>query len=144
MVELAETTSTNADALYRLLRALASVGIFAEGEPRQFALTPLAEPLRSDVPGSANGTPIIDANLDEYGDKTAFEQVTGDTELTGIGYDEARRIVKGVAASLAELGIDRGDRDVCKDRADERYGEKHQCCLGQGRPQRRIFHGHYS
>lgn len=49
---LAEATSTNADALYRLLRALASVGIFAEGKPREFSLTPLAEPLQSDVPGS--------------------------------------------------------------------------------------------
>jgi hypothetical protein len=50
--ELAGATSTNPDALYRLLRALASVGIFAEGESRRFSLTPLAEPLRSDVAGS--------------------------------------------------------------------------------------------
>ena len=34
--ELATTSSTNPDALYRLLRALASVGIFAEGESRRF------------------------------------------------------------------------------------------------------------
>ena len=47
--ELARLTSTNADALYRVLRALASVGIFAEGAPRQFALTPLAEPLRFQI-----------------------------------------------------------------------------------------------
>jgi hypothetical protein len=50
--ELAAATSTNPDALYRLLRALASVGVFTEGEARHFALTPLAEPLRSDVAGS--------------------------------------------------------------------------------------------
>src|SRR5262245_4590103 len=50
--ELAAATATNPDALYRLLRALASVGIFREGESRRFSLTPLAEPLRSDVPGS--------------------------------------------------------------------------------------------
>ena len=41
--ELAAATETNPDALYRLLRALASVGIFAEGESRQFSLTPLAK-----------------------------------------------------------------------------------------------------
>src|SRR6516225_8431499 len=52
VAELAGATSTNPDALYRLLRPLASVGIFAEGESRRFSLTPLAEPLRSDVPGS--------------------------------------------------------------------------------------------
>src|SRR5262249_48812468 len=50
--ELAGATSTNPDALYRLLRALASVGIFIEDESRQFSLTPLAEPLRSDLAGS--------------------------------------------------------------------------------------------
>src|SRR6516164_6616114 len=50
--ELADATSTNPEALYRLLRALASVGIFTEDESGQFSLTLLAEPLRSDVPGS--------------------------------------------------------------------------------------------
>jgi hypothetical protein len=57
--ELADATSTNPDALYRLLRALASVGIFAEGKPRQFSLTPLAEPLRSDVPGSKRALALM-------------------------------------------------------------------------------------
>lgn len=51
-VDLAAATSTNADALYRTLRALASTGMFIETEPRVFALTPLAEPLRSDAPDS--------------------------------------------------------------------------------------------
>jgi DNA-binding IclR family transcriptional regulator len=37
--ELAGATSTDPDALYRLLRALASVGIFTEGESRRFSLT---------------------------------------------------------------------------------------------------------
>ena len=50
--QLAADTSTNADALYRLLRALASVGIFAEGPARQFELTPIAEALQSDAPRS--------------------------------------------------------------------------------------------
>jgi ubiquinone/menaquinone biosynthesis C-methylase UbiE len=40
--ELARATGTNARALYRLLRALASIGIFAEDQGR-FKLTPLAE-----------------------------------------------------------------------------------------------------
>jgi hypothetical protein len=50
--ELAAATSTHAPSLYRLLRALASVGIFAEVEGRQFTLTPLAACLRSDAPDS--------------------------------------------------------------------------------------------
>jgi hypothetical protein len=40
--ELAQATQANPGALYRLLRALASIGVFAEGQGR-FALTPLAE-----------------------------------------------------------------------------------------------------
>jgi hypothetical protein len=40
--ELAEATGTNPRALYRLLRALASLGTFAEEQGR-FVLTPLAE-----------------------------------------------------------------------------------------------------
>jgi hypothetical protein len=50
--ELADATGgSHAPSLYRLLRALASVGIFAEVDGR-FGLTPLAEYLRSDAPGS--------------------------------------------------------------------------------------------
>lgn len=50
--DLAEKTGTNPDALYRTLRALASVGVFAEAPPRRFALTPVSAPLRSDHPQS--------------------------------------------------------------------------------------------
>src|SRR6516162_6331416 len=57
--ELAGATSTNPDALYRLLRALASVGIFTEGESRHFSLTPLAEPLRSDIAGSKRALALM-------------------------------------------------------------------------------------
>ena len=57
--ELATATSTDPDALYRLLRALASVGIFTEGESRRFSLTPLAEPLRSDIPGSKRALALM-------------------------------------------------------------------------------------
>lgn len=50
--DLAAATHTNEDRLYRVLRALASVGVFREAGPRRFALTPAAEALRSDVSGS--------------------------------------------------------------------------------------------
>jgi len=39
-------------ALYRLMRALASVGIVTESAPGTFQLTPLGEPLRKDAPDS--------------------------------------------------------------------------------------------
>src|SRR5579863_438280 len=50
--QLADLTHAHAPSLYRFLRTLASVGIFTEDEAHRFSLTPLAEPLRSDVPGS--------------------------------------------------------------------------------------------
>jgi hypothetical protein len=50
--DMAAECSAHPQALYRLLRALASLGIFAERSDGRFELTPLAEPLRSDVPDS--------------------------------------------------------------------------------------------
>ncbi|HKC71232.1 MAG TPA: methyltransferase dimerization domain-containing protein, partial [Terriglobales bacterium] len=51
--ELAAATKSNEDALYRVLRALAMVGVFAETGGRSFALTPFSEALRADKPDSA-------------------------------------------------------------------------------------------
>jgi hypothetical protein len=52
LAELAAQAKTNEGALYRTLRLLAMVGIFAETEPQHFILTPAAELLRSDAPNS--------------------------------------------------------------------------------------------
>jgi hypothetical protein len=50
--QLASASGAHAPSLFRLLRGLSSVGMFAEKEPRIFVLTPLAECLRRDLPGS--------------------------------------------------------------------------------------------
>ena len=50
--ELATATDSHAPTLYRLLRALASVGVLRELDGRGFELAPLGQPLRSDVPDS--------------------------------------------------------------------------------------------
>jgi hypothetical protein len=50
--ELARATGTHQLSLYRLLRMLAAHGVFAEGEPGRFRLTPAAAVIQSDVPGS--------------------------------------------------------------------------------------------
>jgi O-methyltransferase/methyltransferase family protein len=47
--QLATVTDTHAPSLYRLLRALASVGVFHETADHRFALTDLSEHLRSDA-----------------------------------------------------------------------------------------------
>ena len=46
--ELAKDAEVRGDMLYRVLRALASIGIFAEDDKGRFALTPLAETLRGE------------------------------------------------------------------------------------------------
>jgi O-methyltransferase domain/Dimerisation domain len=50
--QLAELTHSHVSSLYRVLRALSSVGIFQENSSQQFELTPLGATLQSDVPGS--------------------------------------------------------------------------------------------
>ena len=57
--ELAAETETNAEALYRVLRLLASLDVFVELEPRQFALTPMAELLQADAPCSFRDYAIV-------------------------------------------------------------------------------------
>ena len=49
--ELARQTGSNDDALYRVMRLLASAGVFAESAGKVFALTPMSELMRA-VPGS--------------------------------------------------------------------------------------------
>ena len=51
--DLAAQIGAHEDTLYRLLRALAMVGVFTETAPRTFALTPAADLLRSGAPGGA-------------------------------------------------------------------------------------------
>lgn len=55
---LSQSTGTKPSHLYRVLRGLAGYGIFQETEPKTFSLTPLAEPLRSNVKGSMRNLAI--------------------------------------------------------------------------------------
>jgi hypothetical protein len=50
--DLAVATETDERSLFRLLRSLASVGVFAETEDRAFANTPMSETMLSDSPTS--------------------------------------------------------------------------------------------
>ena len=57
--DLATATDTHAPSLQRVLRALAGVGVFTEVSPGSFALTPLAELLRTETPGSMRALAIM-------------------------------------------------------------------------------------
>jgi len=50
--DLARAVGAQPQALHRVLRMLASIGVFSQPDPGVFALTPLGETLRSDTPGS--------------------------------------------------------------------------------------------
>lgn len=56
---VAEESKLDPDAVHRLLRAAAMVGVTIETAPRTYALTPVGELLRSDVPGSMRA--LLDA-----------------------------------------------------------------------------------
>jgi O-methyltransferase domain len=60
---MAKNCQADADALYRLLRALASIGVTEETAPEHFRLTPFGRPLRRDVPQSVWASVIFWADL---------------------------------------------------------------------------------
>ncbi len=64
--QLAAATSTHAPSLYRLLRALASAGIFAEDEQQRFAQTPLSDTLRTDAPVSLRWTAMVELGQEHF------------------------------------------------------------------------------
>lgn len=59
VAELADRTSVDAEALYRLLRYLAHAGVFTAAAGRRFGLTPMGRLLRRDEPGSLRDQLVI-------------------------------------------------------------------------------------
>jgi len=85
---LARATGSHGPSLYRVMRALVSVGIFVEDDQKCFGLTPLAAMLRTGVPGSMRDLVVNSLGEEPYrawGDilhtvqtgKTAFDHVFG-------------------------------------------------------------------
>jgi hypothetical protein len=60
---LARATGTHAASLRRVLRLLASVGVFEEQADGAFALTPLGDALRSDAPFSSRASVMLFAGI---------------------------------------------------------------------------------
>lgn len=59
IVDLAKSTKSDEASLYRLMRMLASRGVFTESPARSFALTPLGDLLREDAPGTIKHAAIM-------------------------------------------------------------------------------------
>ena len=62
MEELASTAKCDPRSARRLLRTLASMGVFAEGPDNRFSLTPLGATLRSNAPDSVRDMAIFMAS----------------------------------------------------------------------------------
>ena len=84
--ELAALTGTNAGALHRVMRTMASHGFFAEDAEHRFALLPLGAVLKSGTPSHAGalmlGGEVVTRSLDHLlysvqSGKTGFEKAFG-------------------------------------------------------------------
>jgi hypothetical protein len=82
--ELAHATGTHAPSLYRVLRALHSIGIFAADDRGRFALTPLGDTLRTGVPGSLRFFAIEELGENHY---PAWENVLHSIKTGAIAFD---------------------------------------------------------
>ncbi|HEX4899724.1 MAG TPA: methyltransferase [Pyrinomonadaceae bacterium] len=81
--QLAEATGSHARSLYRILRALVSVGVFAEKDGR-FSQSPLSETLRTDAPGSVRWFTISELGEEHY---PAWGDLMHSVKTGGIAFD---------------------------------------------------------
>ena len=113
--ELATSAGADAPSLYRVLRALASIGVFKEEDNQVFALTPSAEALRSDVPNSMRDVAIFwgeDWNWKVWGNilysvrtgKSAWAQIHGEEVFDFFARNqEAARIFDRAMTSFSSV-----------------------------------------
>jgi hypothetical protein len=115
--EIAAAVSADPAALYRVMRLLASEGIFSEVRPRCFALTSLAEPLRADHPSSLRERTLFymappcwgsTASLGEAvrSARPAFEHAFGTDLFSYLAArpDEAEVFHRAMVEQTAEIG----------------------------------------
>ena len=125
--ELARQLKLNEDALYRLLRALASQGVFEETAPRAFKNSTLSRLLRSDEPASLRplflfwGTEMYYRSFGEilysietgqparakWSGMNTFEQISRNPELAGI-FDDAMTSGSDFAGPMVATAYDFG------------------------------------
>lgn len=82
--DLARASDTHAPSLYRVLRALDSIGVVHEERDRSFTLTPLGATLRSDVPGSLRFFAIEELGENHY---PAWEKVLHSVKSGSTAFD---------------------------------------------------------
>jgi hypothetical protein len=126
---LASATQVHAASLRRVLRALASVGVFTEASPDNYALTPLAALLRTGTPDSMRALAIMYAEEQyrAWGNvlhsvrtgKTAFDQQFGMSYFAYLAqHPEADQVfnqaMTGWTTQVADAVIDAYDFSPCR------------------------------
>ncbi|MCE9564763.1 MAG: methyltransferase [Planctomycetes bacterium] len=134
--ELATATGLHAGHLYRVMRALAGLGVFSGDADGKFSLTPVGNMLRSDVPGSVramatyvcdpwswkpwgdlagsvkSGQPVFDRMFGEgvfdYFGKHPDEADTFNAGMTGFSQQAAAAVVKAYDFSKFGTIVDVG------------------------------------
>jgi len=84
--ELAAATGTDAPSLFRVMRALASVGVFSQDADGRFAITPLSETLRSDIRGSLRAFAMTELGEEHY---PAWGELLHSVRTGEIAFDHA-------------------------------------------------------
>jgi O-methyltransferase domain/Dimerisation domain len=83
--ELASATSTHAPSLFRLLRAMVSVGVLSSESENSFGLTPLSETLITDAPGSVRWFAVSELGQEHY---PAWGNLMHSVKTGGIAFDD--------------------------------------------------------
>lgn len=84
--ELAAATGTHAPSLFRVLRALAAVGVVTQDSGKRFGSTPLSGTLCSGVPGSIRAFAMTELGEEHY---PAWGELLYSVQTGGIAFDKA-------------------------------------------------------
>ena len=84
--DIASSCGAHAPSLYRVMRMLAGFGVFKEGPPRHFALTPVGELLKTNAPGSLRHMAMM---FGEEFSTRAYEHIASCLRTGGDGVSEA-------------------------------------------------------
>jgi SAM-dependent methyltransferase len=124
--DLAKITETHAPSLNRVMRLLASAGVFTELEDGRFALAPIGECLRTGVPGSSRAMVMLFAGIGiqdswkeleycvrtgqpafrkESPDADPFSQIAKNPEMAAV-FDEAMATFAPVTAAAVAAAYD--------------------------------------
>lgn len=82
--ELAAAGRGHASSLFRVLRALASVGIFTQDDKDRFGITPLSQTLQAGVPGSLRAFAMTELGEEHY---PAWGELLHSVRTGGIAFD---------------------------------------------------------